>query len=82
MIKNSFIHRNSPSIMTINNLDRDYNQSSPTYQAVMNYEQQKHIPHSLEGKLSRSFRALEEDLLSVEGTTRTPKSIFDQRRRQ
>ncbi|CAF4975691.1 unnamed protein product, partial [Rotaria socialis] len=30
--------------------------------------------------LSRSFRALEQDLMSVEGTPQAPKSIYDQRR--
>lgn len=53
-------------------------QPSPTYQAVMNCEQQKHIPYSSEGKLSRSFRALEQDLSRVEGTSQAPRSIFNQ----
>jgi hypothetical protein len=48
----------------------------------MNREQPKPIPHSSEGKISRSFRALEDDLNSVQGTSKTPKSIFDQRRQQ
>lgn len=39
-------------------------------------------PQSSEGKLSRSFRALEHDLSSVQGTSQAPKSIFDQRRQQ
>jgi len=46
----------------------------------MNYEQQKNLPYSSEGKLSRSFRALEQDLYSVQGTSQVPKSIFNQRR--
>jgi hypothetical protein len=57
------------------------NQRSATYQAVMN-NQQPNIPQSSEGKLSRSFRALEQDLGSVQGTSQAPKSIFDQRRQQ
>jgi hypothetical protein len=44
--------------------------------------QQTNIPQSSEGKLSRSFRALEQDLGSVQGTSQAPKSIFDQRRQQ
>jgi hypothetical protein len=44
--------------------------------------QQQNIPHSSEGKISRSFRALEQDLASVQGTSQAPKSIFDQRRQQ
>jgi len=43
---------------------------------------QQNIPHSSEGKISRSFRALEQDLSSVQGTSQAPKSIFDQRREQ
>jgi hypothetical protein len=43
----------------------------------MNTKKQKNIPYSSEGKLSRSFRMLEQDLAS-----HTPKSIFDQRRQQ
>jgi hypothetical protein len=43
---------------------------------------QQNIPHSSEGKISRSFRALEQDLASVKGTSQAPKSIFDQRRQQ
>jgi hypothetical protein len=57
-------------------------QQSPTYQAVMNSEQPKNIPYSSEGKLSRTFRLLEQDLASVEGTSKPPKSIWDQRRQQ
>lgn len=48
----------------------------------MNTEQPKSVPYSSEGKISRSFRALEQDLNSTVGTTRAPKSIFDQRRQQ
>ncbi|CAF0854684.1 unnamed protein product [Rotaria sordida] len=76
------IKGNNLSQSTVNCNDNIYYKPSPTYQAVMNYEQQKHIPYSSEGKISRSFRALEEDLLSVQGTSKTPKSIFDQRRQQ
>ncbi|CAF4182777.1 unnamed protein product, partial [Rotaria sordida] len=74
------IKGNNLSQSIINYNDNIHHKPSPTYQAVMNYEQQKHIPYSSEGKISRSFRALEEDLLSVQGTSKTPKSIFDQRR--
>jgi hypothetical protein len=45
----------------------------------MNYEQQKNLSYSSEGKLSRSFRALEQDLYSVQDTSQAPKSIFNQR---
>ncbi|CAF0902433.1 unnamed protein product [Rotaria sordida] len=76
------IKGNNLSQSIINYNDNIHHKPSPTYQAVMNYEQQKHIPYSSEGKISRSFRALEEDLLSVQGTSKTPKSIFDQRRQQ
>ncbi|CAF2818562.1 unnamed protein product [Rotaria sp. Silwood2] len=76
------IKGNNISPSTMNHNDNIHHQPSPTYQAVMNCEQQKHIPYSSEGKLSRSFRALEQDLLSVQGTSRAPKSIFDQRRQQ
>ena len=62
--------------------DHTHNQLSPTYQTVMNGEQQKNTPYSSEGKLSRSFRALEQDLHSIEGTSQAPKSIFDQRRQR
>ena len=55
---------------------------SPTYQALMNPQQSQNTPYSSEGKLSRSFRALEQDLTSVQGTAQAPKSIFDQRRQQ
>ena len=48
----------------------------------MNREQPKPTAYSSEGKISRSFRALEEDLQSVQGTSKAPKSIFDQRRQQ
>jgi hypothetical protein len=44
--------------------------------------QQQNVPQSSEGKISRSFRALEQDLSSVQGTSQAPKSIFDQRRQQ
>ncbi|CAM2713531.1 unnamed protein product [Rotaria socialis] len=54
--------------------------SSPTYQAVMNIQPKNNITYSSEAKLSRSFRALEQDLMSVEGTPQAPKSIYDQRR--
>lgn len=61
----------------------DHHPSSPTYQAVMNRQPtQGSIPCSSEGKISRSFRMLEQDLQSVQGTTQAPKSIFDQRRQQ
>ena len=43
---------------------------------------QSTAPYSSEGKLSRSFRALEQDLTSVQGSSQAPKSIFDQRRQQ
>ncbi|CAF3956967.1 unnamed protein product [Rotaria sordida] len=76
------IKGNNLSQSTINCNDNIYHKPSPTYQAVMSCERQKHIPYSSEGKISRSFRALEEDLLSVQGTSKTPKSIFDQRRQQ
>ena len=56
-------------------------QPSPTYQALMNTPQPL-APHSSEGKLSRSFRVLEQDLGSVQGTSQVPKSIFEQRRLQ
>ncbi|CAF1673317.1 unnamed protein product, partial [Adineta ricciae] len=56
-------------------------QPSPTYQALMNTPQPP-VPHSSEGKLSRSFRILEQDLGSVQGTSQMPKSIFEQRRLQ
>ena len=56
---------------------------SPTYQAVMNRQPtQGSVPYSSEGKISRSFRMLEQDLQSVQGTSQAPKSIFDQRRQQ
>ncbi|CAF1071417.1 unnamed protein product [Rotaria magnacalcarata] len=54
--------------------------SSPTYQAVMNIQPKNNITYSSEAKLSRSFRALEQDLMSVEGTPHAPKSVYDQRR--
>jgi hypothetical protein len=57
------------------------NQASRTGQTVMN-SQQQNIPYSSEGKISRSFRALEQDLGSVQGTSQAPKSVFDQRRQQ
>ncbi|CAF0984205.1 unnamed protein product [Rotaria sp. Silwood1] len=76
------IKGNNTSQSTTNHNNSIHNQPSPTYQAVMNCEQQKHMPYSSEGKLSRSFRALEQDLLSVQGTSKAPKSIFDQRRQQ
>jgi len=44
--------------------------------------QQSNASHSSEGNLSRSFRALEQDLTSVQGTSQAPQSIFDQRRQQ
>lgn len=57
--------------------------ASPTYQAVMNRQAPPGIiPQSSEGKISRSFRMLEHDLQSVQGTSQAPKSIFDQRRQQ
>jgi len=77
-----FIHRNNPSQSSPASNDHIHHPTSPTYQAVMNREQQKPIPYSSEGKISRSFRALEEDLNSVQGTSQAPKSIFDQRRQQ
>jgi hypothetical protein len=70
-------NNNSPS--SYNHEQQNY--PSPTYQALMN-PQQSNIPQSSEGKLSRSFRALEQDLSSVQGTSQAPKSIFDQRRQQ
>lgn len=63
--------------------DRTEQPTSPTYQAVMNRELPKsNAPYSSEGKISRSFRALEQDLHAVQGTAQAPKSIFDQRRQQ
>jgi hypothetical protein len=43
---------------------------------------QNNIPQSSEGQISRSFRALEQDLSSVQGSSQVPKSIFEQRRQQ
>ncbi|CAF0715838.1 unnamed protein product [Adineta steineri] len=57
------------------------NQRSPTYQAVMNTPP-PNISQSSEAKLSRSFRILEQDLGSVQGTAQIPKSVFEQRRQQ
>jgi hypothetical protein len=57
-------------------LYRNNSSQSPTYQ------QQKNISYSSEGKISRSFRVLEEDLSSIQGTSQVPKSIFEQRRQQ
>jgi len=73
-----FLNRNNSSELSVNYNDNIHHQSSPTYQAVMKCEQEKNIPYSSEGKLSRSFRALEQDLYSVQGTSKVPKSIFDQ----
>ncbi len=39
----------------------------------------KNLSYSSEEKLSRSFRALEQDLYSVQGISQIPKSIFNQR---
>ncbi len=72
---------NNPSLSSNIYNPEQQNQRSATYQAVMN-NQQPNIPQSSEGKLSRSFRALEQDLGSVQGTSQAPKSIFDQRRQQ
>jgi hypothetical protein len=72
-------NNSSPSSNAYNHEQQNY--PSPTYQAIMNPPQQN-IPHSSEGKISRSFRALEQDLGSVQGTSQAPKSIFDQRRQQ
>lgn len=55
--------------------------SSPTYQALMN-PQQSNVSHSSEGRISRSFRALEQDLGSVQGTSQVPQSVLEQRRQQ
>ncbi|CAF0767786.1 unnamed protein product [Rotaria sordida] len=72
---------NNPSQSSNTYNPEQYNQPSPTYQAVMNTPP-KNVPYSSEAKISRSFRALEEDLSSVQGTSQAPKSIFDQRRQQ
>lgn len=62
----------------INYNENAHNKPSPTYQAVMNIQPQNNANYSSEAKLSRSFRALEQDLLSVEGTSQAPKSIYYQ----
>ena len=72
------------------NINNDSSQLSHAYnqeqinqpsQTIMT-NQQQNLPRSSEGQISRSFRALEQDLSSIQGTSQTPKSIFDQRRQQ
>ncbi len=77
-----FSYRNTSPQSSINSNDVPLHPQSPTYQAVMNKDQQQNLPYSSEGKISRSFRALEQDLSSIQGTSQAPKSIFDQRRQQ
>ena len=44
--------------------------------------QQQYSSHSSEANISRTFRALEQDINTVQGTAQMPKSVFEQRRQQ
>ena len=74
LIKNKFSFLNCSFRTNANN--------NPTPPSNTYNPQQQNIPVSAEGQISRTFRALEQDLSSVQGTGQVPMSVFEQRRLQ